>query len=233
MSPIRNFYHMIGWFPSTLPSSGRQRPPPSRRSCARWSAPPTTPERSSWPRRVVPRAAAAVPPPAIGQLLPARARRRPLPRRLRLAPAARLGRARARARACGPPPEEIRLLVCTHLHQDHAGLASLIGERTGCEMARAAGPKTAHDALRDRGLPLSCRRELVASEGVPAELLDPMCDAIVGGDGDHPRAHFDRELDASERHRVAVRDVAGRSATRPFPRSDRPVRATAPMAALR
>ena len=98
----------------------------------------------------------------------------------------------------GRRPEDIRLLVCTHLHQDHAGLASLIAERTGCDMARAAGPKTAHDALRDRGLPLARRRELVAREGVPAELLDPMCDAIVAGDGDHPRAHFDRELDASD-----------------------------------
>jgi glyoxylase-like metal-dependent hydrolase (beta-lactamase superfamily II) len=94
----------------------------------------------------------------------------------------------------GHQPRDISLLVCTHLHQDHAGLASLIGERTGCTLARAAGPKTAHDALRDRGLPLARRRELALREGVPEALLEAMSDAIVAGDGDHPRAHFDREL---------------------------------------
>jgi glyoxylase-like metal-dependent hydrolase (beta-lactamase superfamily II) len=103
----------------------------------------------------------------------------------------------------GRGPQDIQLLVCTHLHQDHAGLASLIHERTGCRLARAAGPKTAHDAFRDRGVPLAHRRELALREGVPAALLDPMCDAIVAGDGDHPRAHFHRELgdgDAIQTH---------------------------------
>lgn len=94
----------------------------------------------------------------------------------------------------GYRPVDISLLVCTHLHQDHAGLASLIAERVGCQLARAAGPKTAHDALRDRALPVECRRELALHAGVPDAMLGLMADAILAGDGDHPRAHFDREL---------------------------------------
>lgn len=94
----------------------------------------------------------------------------------------------------GHRPADITQLVCTHLHQDHAGLASLIAERVGCRLARAAGPKTAHDALRDRALPRECRRELALRAGVPDAMVDLMADAILAGDGDHPRAHFDREL---------------------------------------
>ena len=30
--------------------------------------------------------------------------------------------------------EDVRLLVCTHLHADHAGLAAALVERTGCEL---------------------------------------------------------------------------------------------------
>jgi glyoxylase-like metal-dependent hydrolase (beta-lactamase superfamily II) len=33
---------------------------------------------------------------------------------------------------------------------------------------------------------------------VPAAMLEPMADAILAGDGDHPRAHFDRELAAGD-----------------------------------
>lgn len=99
----------------------------------------------------------------------------------------------------GHAPEEIRRLVCTHLHQDHAGLADLVNARTGCELVRGAGPPTAHDSFRDRSLDLESRRRRARREGVPESELPVLIGPIIADDGRHPRPGFHRLLADGER----------------------------------
>jgi glyoxylase-like metal-dependent hydrolase (beta-lactamase superfamily II) len=96
----------------------------------------------------------------------------------------------------GHAPSELTLLVCTHLHQDHAGLAATVAAATGCELARPTGPGNDHDILRDRTIPLARRRRRARREGVPPDQIAVLVGPIIGGDGDHERARFDRELPA-------------------------------------
>jgi glyoxylase-like metal-dependent hydrolase (beta-lactamase superfamily II) len=72
--------------------------------------------------------------------------------------------------AAGVEPAEIGLLVCTHGHPDHYGLAATVKEVAGCPLAMAPGPPAVADILRDPLLPFAERRELVLRAGVPAEL---------------------------------------------------------------
>ena len=53
------------------------------------------------------------------------------------------------------------------MHADHAGLASTLIERTGCELLRGVGPHTIDDRLRDPGTELAERRAIGRREGVP------------------------------------------------------------------
>ena len=99
----------------------------------------------------------------------------------------------------GHEPQEIRRLVCTHLHQDHAGLADLVNVRTDCELIRGAGPATAHDSFRDRALDLDARRRRGRREGVPADQLGVLIGPIIADDGRHPRPGFHRLLTVGDR----------------------------------
>ena len=67
----------------------------------------------------------------------------------------------------GVEPGELKLLVCTHLHADHAGLGAEVVARTGCEFARGAGPATPDHQLRDPHVPASERRRRALREGIP------------------------------------------------------------------
>jgi glyoxylase-like metal-dependent hydrolase (beta-lactamase superfamily II) len=94
---------------------------------------------------------------------------------------------------------DIRRLICTHLHMDHAGLAGTLRKRTGCELVRGAGPDAGHDAFRDRWTPLAPRRARAARDGVGPDAATVLIGPLIGGDGERPRPPFDRLLIAGER----------------------------------
>jgi glyoxylase-like metal-dependent hydrolase (beta-lactamase superfamily II) len=94
----------------------------------------------------------------------------------------------------GARPGEIRTLVCTHMHADHAGLASTVIERTGCELLRGVGPHTIDDRLRDPATELHARRAIGRREGVPEREIDRWVNAHLADDVRHARARADRLL---------------------------------------
>ena len=91
-------------------------------------------------------------------------------------------------------PSEIRTLVLTHMHSDHAGGAAALVERTGCEVVRMPGPDTANDAFRDARAPLEKRQAVCLREGVPADELEAWADINLADDGRHPHVEPDRLL---------------------------------------
>jgi glyoxylase-like metal-dependent hydrolase (beta-lactamase superfamily II) len=101
-------------------------------------------------------------------------------------------------RRTGHDPAEIRRLICTHLHQDHAGLAATVAVRVGCELVRGAGPAVGHDAFRERLIPLEDRRRRARGEGVLEHELPTLIGPIIADDGRHQRASFDRVLRPGE-----------------------------------
>ena len=98
----------------------------------------------------------------------------------------------------GTAPEHVSLLVCTHLHADHAGLAAAIVARTGCEFARRAGPQTSDHCLRDPHVPLDERRRRGLREGIPESELDEWVDPAPEDDLRYPRVVPDRILAAGD-----------------------------------
>ena len=94
----------------------------------------------------------------------------------------------------GVAPGDISLLLTTHDHSDHSGLALEVIERTGCEYARLDAPLSLTDALRARDLPFDERRQLARLQGVPEEHLDVWVGTHVAGDGQHVVATPDRLL---------------------------------------
>ena len=68
--------------------------------------------------------------------------------------------------------EDIRLVVCTHSHTDHYGLAGAITERAGCELWMH--PRWEHVRLLadDPDAALEARIEVARSSGVPAKALE-------------------------------------------------------------
>ncbi len=68
---------------------------------------------------------------------------------------------------------DVELLVCTHAHSDHYGLAAPIVEATGCELWMH--PNHAHmtRAASDPERALERRIEVAAQSGVPLEPLNP------------------------------------------------------------
>lgn len=81
----------------------------------------------------------------------------------------------ALARA-GYVPEDVRALVITHAHSDHAGLAPWVLDRSGCEVWMH--PDTGHffDAVREPDRIAAARRRRAVQEGVPADRLEDCAD---------------------------------------------------------
>lgn len=110
----------------------------------------------------------------------------------------------------GVEPQALRLVVATHPHEDHYGLAAEILERTGAELALGPGPLVSADVLRDPPIPweervAACRRAGVPEDVIPAAARHP------GNAGDHPRPEPDRLLregEAIEARRGTWRVVA-------------------------
>ena len=68
--------------------------------------------------------------------------------------------------------EDVRLVVCTHSHTDHYGLAGAITERAGCELWMH--PRWGHVRLQaaDPQAALEARIEVARQSGVPAKALE-------------------------------------------------------------
>src|SRR3954465_7730031 len=67
--------------------------------------------------------------------------------------------------------EHGRLLVCTHAHSDHYGLAGPIVEATGCELWMHPNHGHLTEAAADPDRMLERRLEVARQSGVPAEAL--------------------------------------------------------------
>jgi glyoxylase-like metal-dependent hydrolase (beta-lactamase superfamily II) len=101
---------------------------------------------------------------------------------------------------------EVRRLLCTHSHTDHAGLASLVIERSGCRYVRASGVDAATDILRDPSIELEQRRATGRRAGVPEGELDSWVDNLLDGDCAHPRPTADQLVLDGDRLESAVGD---------------------------
>jgi glyoxylase-like metal-dependent hydrolase (beta-lactamase superfamily II) len=100
----------------------------------------------------------------------------------------------ALARA-GASAAEVELLIVTHSHADHRGLADELVAAAGCGFAMGPPPHPQIDVLRDPTIELDLRRERGRREGVPASLLDAIVDDLPAGDGHHhSRLESDRVL---------------------------------------
>src|ERR671915_2644860 len=67
--------------------------------------------------------------------------------------------------------EHVRLLVCTHAHSDHYGLAGPIMERSGCELWMHPNHEHMTKAARDPDRSFERRLEVARQSGVPAATL--------------------------------------------------------------
>ena len=67
--------------------------------------------------------------------------------------------------------EDVRLLVCTHAHSDHYGLAAPIVERAGCELWMHPRHQHMTRAMADPERSLARRIEVARQSGVPLEPL--------------------------------------------------------------
>ena len=95
--------------------------------------------------------------------------------------------------AAGVEPAAITLLLATHPHEDHYGLASRVLAETGAELALAPGPLASADVLRDPTIPLATRLEACRRAGVPPDARAAAA-RHPGDVGDHPRPAPDRVL---------------------------------------
>src|SRR4051794_7131081 len=67
--------------------------------------------------------------------------------------------------------DHVRLLVCTHAHSDHYGLAAPIVERAGCELWMHPNHRHMTRAAADPDRAFERRLEVARQSGVPAEAL--------------------------------------------------------------
>ena len=90
--------------------------------------------------------------------------------------------------------QDIRTLVLSHLHADHASLAGAFVERTGCELLRFEGPDTNIDRLREPTIDRAERAALARVHGIPERDLEVMIDFPLADDGLQPRPPADALL---------------------------------------
>jgi glyoxylase-like metal-dependent hydrolase (beta-lactamase superfamily II) len=107
---------------------------------------------------------------------------------------------------CGVELTSVRRLLCTHSHSDHAGLASLVIERSGCWYVRGSGPDAATDVLRDPSIGLEQRRASGRRAGIPEDELPGWVDNLLVGDCVHPRPVADQTVDDGDLLQSALGD---------------------------
>jgi glyoxylase-like metal-dependent hydrolase (beta-lactamase superfamily II) len=94
----------------------------------------------------------------------------------------------------GAGPSDLAMLVVTHSHADHRGLAADVVRNTGCGLAMGPAPHPILDTLRDPSIPLEARRASGLREGVPPPALDRFVNDLPGDDAAYPPAEPDRIL---------------------------------------
>jgi len=68
--------------------------------------------------------------------------------------------------------EDVKLVVCTHSHTDHYGLAASITERAGCELWMHPRWEHVRPLADDPGAALEARIEVARQSGVPPKALE-------------------------------------------------------------
>jgi glyoxylase-like metal-dependent hydrolase (beta-lactamase superfamily II) len=72
---------------------------------------------------------------------------------------------------CGLRLADTRLIVCTHAHSDHCGLAPVIAERAGCDIWMHPSHELLNDMIEDPAAVFARRLEVARQSGVPLEPL--------------------------------------------------------------
>ena len=111
-----------------------------------------------------------------------------------------------RLAALGRRLEDVGLLLITHQHYDHAGLAALVRERSGCEVA-ALRPLASLLGNHDRsvGADDAYQAELMRLHGVPEETVSTLEDVSRAFRRFGSGVVVDRPLDAGDEVRLAGR----------------------------
>ncbi len=91
-------------------------------------------------------------------------------------------------KAAGVAPHEISLLIASHSHTDHRGLATEVIARTGARFAMGPAPHPVIDLLRDPTVAIEQRIARGRGEGVPAELLVRIVSELPATDVGYPEA---------------------------------------------
>jgi glyoxylase-like metal-dependent hydrolase (beta-lactamase superfamily II) len=94
----------------------------------------------------------------------------------------------------GADPVEVSMLVITHSHADHRGLAADVVRHTGCTLAMGPAPHPILDTLRDPSIALEVRRASGLREGIPALALERFVNDLPGDDGVYPQVEPERIL---------------------------------------
>jgi glyoxylase-like metal-dependent hydrolase (beta-lactamase superfamily II) len=95
----------------------------------------------------------------------------------------------------GVRANDVTLLVISHAHADHRGLAAEFVARTGARLACSADPHPTVDVIRDPSIPLEVRRRRARREGIPEFAIDAIVDELPGMDTHYPDAEPDLVLD--------------------------------------
>src|SRR5262245_44157760 len=111
-----------------------------------------------------------------------------------------------RLAALGRRLEDVRLLLITHQHYDHAGLAAVVRERSGCEVA-ALRPLASLLGSHDRsvGADDAYQAELMRHQGVPEETVSTLEDVSRAFRRFGSGLLVDRPLDPGAEVRLAGR----------------------------
>ena len=115
--------------------------------------------------------------------------------------------------------EDVRLLVCTHAHSDHYGLAAPIVERAGCELWMHPRHEHMTRAIEDPERSLERRIEVARQSGVPVEPLRRWAEERRDSKPGHRRRASSRTASSSPASRSRPTTAPGpctrRRATRP------------------
>jgi glyoxylase-like metal-dependent hydrolase (beta-lactamase superfamily II) len=100
----------------------------------------------------------------------------------------------------------VRVLVATHAHSDHIGLAALVRERSGAELWMHPASDHFGNAVRDPDGVEAARERRARAEGVPAELVAEFRDVREETEGVMAPLRPDRELREGVRLASALGD---------------------------
>jgi glyoxylase-like metal-dependent hydrolase (beta-lactamase superfamily II) len=103
--------------------------------------------------------------------------------------------------------EDVALLVATHVHSDHIGLAALVLERSGAELWAHPDDGHFYDAIRDGERITAARERRARQEGVPEARLEPYRTVLEETEG---------ALAAVAPHRPLLRGTVVESALGPW-----------------